>query len=83
MLINEAAVQQFGPEHVRKDEYLKGSAAPDFPVLLRGGQVVSSLSYSDIFAHLPSTAIGHVFISPEKESDAVTWLKHKKNTILS
>jgi HD superfamily phosphohydrolase len=82
-LIYDATVKQFGPEHVRKDEYLKGASAPDFPVLLRDGQVVSSLSYSDIFAHLPSTAIGHVFISPEKAADAVAWLKYRKNQILN
>ena len=82
-LIYDAAVAEFGSEHVRKDEYLKGSAAPDFPVLLRDGQVVSCLCDSDILAHLPSTAFGNIFVNPNVADDAMAWLARQKNTILS
>ncbi len=82
-LIFAEAVARFGEEHVRRDEYLKGPGSPDFPVLLRDNQVVSSLSYSETLSHLPASVFGHVFVSPEKASEATTWLRAKKDSILN
>lgn len=81
-LIYAKAVERFGADNVRRQEYLKGSTSPDFPVLLRDNQVVSSLSYSDILTQLPAAVFGHLYINPEKQDDAAAWLTSRKTSLL-
>ena len=78
-----AARSKFGAEHVRLDEYVpKAGAALDFPVLVRGGRVLSSLQVSEILNHLPIAAFGYEFVSPEKLAEANSLLDAQRDTIL-
>jgi uncharacterized protein len=45
--IFDALVRRFGSEKFRHDRYRQDSGAPDFPVRMRDGQVVSSLAVSE------------------------------------
>lgn len=57
----------------------------DFPVLLRDGSVVSSLSLSQALGKLPIVTIDYVFIDPDPDirDHAEKWLKKKKTDIIT
>lgn len=68
------AADVFGPEavrQVRKDDR-GGSVA--FPIRLDSGEVVSSMSEADVNRVLQPVTADYVFIAPERESEAVSWL---------
>ena len=78
-----AARNQFGAENIRCDDPpRKAASAPEFPVLMRDDRVASSLQVSEVLNHLPSTAIGFVFVQPDKANDARMWLDKNRDTIV-
>lgn len=73
---------QFGTEKFRHDRYAQKSGAPDFPVLLRDKQVVSSLSMSETLRHLPVVSVDYVFASRDKYDEAKKWLGTNHDNIV-
>ena len=53
----EALSTEFGDSHFRPDRYYQRSGAPDFPVKLRDGQVVSSLVKSEVLNKIPVVSV--------------------------
>lgn len=82
LAVFEAALQEFGSEHVKLDLYKPKGGSPDFPVRLRDGQVVSSLRMSEVLSQLPTAGADYVFISPEKLLPAEKWLKNNREKII-
>lgn len=82
-LVFRAARDRFGTDKVRKDEYVpKASPAPDFPVLMRSGEVVSSVALSPVLSSLPTTAIGYVFVAPDIQREAESWVRSTGESLL-
>ena len=78
-----AARKQFGAENIRCDDPpQKAVSAPEFPVLMRDGRVASSLQVSEVLNHLPGTAVGFVFVHPDKANEARMWLEKHRDTIV-
>jgi len=80
--IFEAAQGKFGSESVRHDPYVSRGAPPDFPVLMRDGTVVSSVTVSPALAKLPLLSIDYVFIEKELLDKARGWLNTNKHAII-
>ena len=80
--IFEALKNHFEAENFRHDRYAQKSGAPDFPVLLRDGQIVSSLSLSETLGHLPVVSVDYVFASREIFDQAQKWLRDNREDII-
>ena len=80
--IHEAACRQFGAEHFRHDRYSQKGGAPDFPVRLRDGQVVSSIALSETLNHLPVLSTDYVFVDREIRDKANAWCKEHHDKIV-
>lgn len=78
----ESLKNQFDAEGFRHDRYSQGSGAPDFPVRLRDGQIVSSLSISGMLNNLPVVSVDYVFASRDIYDQANAWLKANHNDIV-
>lgn len=81
--VYEALTGQFGAENFRHDRYSQKSGAPDFPVRLRNGDIVSSLAESETLKQLPVVSVDYVFASREIFSDAEKWLKEQRKNIVT
>jgi hypothetical protein len=77
-----ALSNEFEASHFRHDRYHKGTGAPDFPVRLRDGQVVSSLAISDTLNHVPIVSVDYIFAERSIISQAIPWLKAKRAEII-
>lgn len=79
-----AAREEFGSDNVRKDEYSPGTTpAPDFPVLDRNGEVVSSVQLSRVLSRVPPVQSGYVFIRRQLQDDARRWLESHRERIIA
>lgn len=78
----EALEAEFGAERFRRDRYAQKAGRPDFPVLLRDGQVASSLSVSDVLKQLPVFSVDTVYADRAIHATAENWLKSHRDTIL-
>jgi len=78
----EAARKRFGGKSVRHDPYSSKGAAPDFPVQMRDGSVVSSVTASSTLAKLPLFFMDYVFIEKEKLPEAQEWLRTSKDATI-
>ena len=67
------AVERFGADAIRHDEYRQRSGAPDFPVL-SGGRIGSSLAVSHTLRHIPALAGDDLFVAREQAAAARDWL---------
>ena len=85
VLIAEATEKKFGRDKTRFDSYTEKRELMDFPVLLRDGSVVSSLSLSQALGKLPIVTIDYVFIDPDPDirDHAEKWLKKNKTDIIT
>lgn len=81
-LIFEGAVAKFGKENVRRDSYTQRSGIFDFPVQLKNGPAVSSLSISEPLRAIPVVAVDRIYIIPEKKSEATKWLEANREKLL-
>ena len=81
--IYQGACKKFGEDTVRKDLYTQRGGEYDFPVLKRNGDIVFASNKSQILRNLPTVDVGYVFVSREKENDALAWLKREKNNLFS
>ena len=85
ILIREALEEKFSKESIRFDSALLKNGNADFPVLLRDGNIVSSLSKSEILRKLSPMVFDRVFIDPDSETkkSAEEWLHKNKKDILA
>ena len=82
-LVYRAVRDEFGTEKVRNDELPpKTSAAPDFPVQIRSGAVVSSVALSPALSKLPAAVFGYVFVDPNLVDDANKFIRSNIEALL-
>ena len=67
---------------MRHDSAVSRGAPPDFPVLMRDGTVVSSVTASPALTKLPLLSIDYVFIEKELLGKAREWLNTNKGAII-
>lgn len=82
-LVAEAAEKEFGRDKIRVDHYTEKRELMGFPVLLRDGSVLSSLSLSQALGNLPIVTIDCVFIDPDIKGHAEEWLNRNKTGIIT
>lgn len=79
----EALSAEFGAEHFRHDRYPQPSGAPDFPVRMRDGEVVSSLAVSDTLNNVPVVSVDYVFADRSVYDNADNWLKKNRIDVIT
>jgi HD superfamily phosphohydrolase len=77
-----AAQERFGTDNVKHQSRPGSGGAKNFPVLMRDRTVASSLSLSETLRSLPVARSDYVFISPDHEHEAETWLRQNREDIL-
>jgi len=77
-----ALCEKLGGQHFRRDRYSQESGAPDFPVRMRDGTIVSSLAISETLKQLPVLATDYVFADREILGDAQKWLSSNRSQII-
>lgn len=77
-----ALKSQFGADNFRHDRYRQKSGAPDFPVRLRDGQIVSSLSISETLKTVPVVSVDYVFAERAIMNKANDWLQKNRVEII-
>lgn len=82
-IIFKNACEKFGEDCLRYDHYSKVGEAPNFPVLMRGGRIDSSLSLSKVLQQIPGIATDYIFVAREKETKVKSWLLKNKDIIIS
>lgn len=82
-LIFEAAKTNFSVESVRSSQYTQQSGTFDFPVLMKDGSTISSLSRSEVLSKIPVAAADYVYIIPEKRDEAKMWLLANRSKIIA
>jgi hypothetical protein len=77
-----AAKSKFGPSCVRFDAYSQRGGAPDFPVKMRDGRIVSSMAVSETLSKLPVLAVDFVFVDPKIVDQARSWLERNRARLI-
>ena len=80
--IFEALRAKFGVDNFRRDRYRQESGAPEFPVKLRDGQIVSSLAFSETLNNVPVVSIDYVFAERSMLAKANEWLRRHRASII-
>lgn len=80
--IFENLSQQFGAERFRRDRYSQKGGAPDFPVRMRDGRIVSSLAISEVLNNVPVLSVDYVFAERGVFDQAEQWLKENRQKII-
>lgn len=80
--IAKATAREFGPERVRYSASPRRGDPPDFPVLVRDGTSVSSLSLSEVLPRLPASRDEYVLVEPAIRDQAKRWIAAKRETII-
>ncbi len=80
--VASALTDRFGEDAVRHDRYGKPTSPFDFPVLTRGGRVVSSTGVSDVLSEVPIARIDFTFVAPAHSRDAEEWLDENRESII-
>ena len=78
----DGLVGEFGADDVRRDHYHQRSGAPDFPVKLRDGKVVSSLTVSDTLKRLPVVSIDYVYAGRSLHDRAREWWREHREDVI-
>ena len=78
----DALSTEFGGEHFRHDRYHQSTGAPDFPVRMRDGQIVSSLAVSETLNHVPTVSVDYIFAERPIVSKANEWLRSHRADIV-
>jgi uncharacterized protein len=79
----EALNSGFGAEQFRHDRYQQRSGAPDFPVRMRDGQIVSSLAVSETLNTVPVVSVDYIFADRSIYDRADDWLKKNRIDIIT
>lgn len=72
--VAERAKEEFGPGNVLADEPEDAKDPPDFPVLTRNQEVISSKRAVDVLKDITVIRRGYVFVSREVLEDGRNWL---------
>ena len=78
----DALCAEFGSDCFRSDRYNQRGGAPDFPVKLRDGQVVSSLAQSEALNKIPVVSVDYVFAERSVLDKAKGWLDARRENIV-
>ena len=78
----DALCGEFGEDKVRQDCYRQGGGSPDFPVRMRDGRKVSSLTASRALEQVPVTSVDYVFVDRSMSSDAERWIAENRERII-
>ncbi len=79
----QAAISEYGEDHIRKDSYGPKSETNDFLVQTEDGTVESSLQVSGVIANVLPVEIGLIFASPEISDQARRWAEDKVKALLT
>ncbi len=74
--------EKFSPAKFRHDRYRQASGAPDFPVRLRDGQIVSSLAVSETLTRVPVVSVDYIFADRTIISEANRWMKAERTNLI-
>ncbi|MCY4241096.1 MAG: HD domain-containing protein [Rhodobacter sp.] len=80
--VYEALSGRFGEDLFKRDTYPQPVGQPDFPVELRDGTIVSSLSKSAAIKQVPVVSIDTVFAERCIHEAARKWLQDHRETII-
>lgn len=80
--VADALSGRYGEDAVRYDRYGKQNSPFDFPVLLHGGEVVSSSGVSDVLSEVPTARFDYVFLDRGHSADAKDWLKQNREEVI-
>lgn len=80
--IYDAAIQKFGEDNVRQDQYPGKGGIMEFPVKLKDERIASSLSISEVLNNVPVAAFDYVFVAPNLEDEAKKWLEENREEII-
>ena len=64
-----------------RDTFVKN--APDFPVRMRDGRIVSSITFSEVLSNIPVVSVDYVFANRQFFDEANTWLNNNRRTIIN
>ncbi len=78
----DALCAKFGEEQFRHDRFAQTGGAPDFPVELGNGEIVSSFLKSETLNMLPVVSIDNVFAERQIFEEARQWLKENRDDIV-
>jgi hypothetical protein len=77
-----ALSEKYDKDQFRHDRYSQGNGAPDFPIQMRDGRIVSSLAKSEVLRTLPVVSVDCVFADRSIFDNAVEWLNENRNDII-
>jgi hypothetical protein len=80
--VYNALKEKFEDRYFRHDRYAQKGSAPDFPVLLRDKQIVSSLAESETLKSVPIVSVDYVFCDRKIFDEADNWLKKHREEII-
>ena len=80
--IYDALKSKYGAERVRYDHYNQKSGAPNFPVRMRDGRIVSSLALSATLKSIPIVSFDYVFADRSCFDEANEWLSSNRREII-
>jgi len=78
----KALQRQFGADKFRHDWYHQKGGAPDFPVRMRDGRIVSSLAVSETLNTIPMVSVDCVFAERSVSDQAAKWLCENRQKII-
>jgi uncharacterized protein len=79
--IEQAAIENFGAEAVRRAYYPPKAVPLDFPVLVKGNPEAAS-SHLEVFTTVPATRLDAVYIRPDLHAEAEAWLSANRQNEL-
>lgn len=82
LAIFNALRDQFKGDKFRHDRYSQKGGAPDFPVRMRDGRIVSSLAVSDVLNNVPVLSVDYVFAEQGIFDKAEKWLKENQEKLI-
>jgi uncharacterized protein len=83
LVISNAAKKEFGESRLRSVAWKEENRSPiDFPVRWHDGRILSARGLSEPLRQLPIAEIDALFIDPELQEQAATWLAEKRESLL-
>ena len=77
-----ALADKYDAKDFRVDRYSQRGGAPDFPVKLRDGEVISSLAKSETLKNVPVVAIDNVYAERSVFDEVKSWLEKNRTDIV-
>ena len=80
--IFEALTSRFRENYFRHDHYVQRGGAPDFPVRMRDGRIVSSLAMSEVLKNIPIVSVDRVFSDRLRFHEAREFIDVNRQSII-